>query len=373
MVHAPQAGLGPQRTDGRQRHHLGQPLAEFFLSAAGHQKVPEGTEAAALVGVADGIARAHDFIEQGALGAFPQRDLLAHPPIQQAEVVLHLAKVGQQLARDLLELLEAVLDGRVVEQGHLARQRTLDLGVQFVALAAQLVHPLERIDLGAGADLFEQRKQRHQPRFGADEGALGQRLKPGQRLLGGRRQVELRLVRARLVELAQPTLVGRGPIVQVVQRRFGVSLGAQLLAQREQLVLQQLRQIGFAHHPHIRHNEHAVQEAGHQRGVGRSEQAPRGMALTQRDQQRVIKHHGQRQRGLQAGAAPAAWGQGRAAAPQGEWSSQGCRRQVVQQASPLVADRRQRSLIAPHRTPGRPYDPRCAEKTPDRCRSGFLW
>jgi hypothetical protein len=48
--------------------------------------------------------------------------------------VFHLAEVGQQLARQLLELLEAVLDRRVVQQRHVAGQHAGDLGVERVAL-----------------------------------------------------------------------------------------------------------------------------------------------------------------------------------------------------------------------------------------------
>jgi len=87
--------------------------------------------------------------------------------------VLDLAEVGQQLARQLLELLEAVLDRGVVQQRHVTREHARDLGVELVALLAQLIHALERVGLGAGADLFQQRKEGEQPRLGADEGALG--------------------------------------------------------------------------------------------------------------------------------------------------------------------------------------------------------
>jgi hypothetical protein len=66
----------------------------------------------------------------------PQRDLLAHAAVEQAEVVFHLAEIGQQLARQLLELLEAVLDRRVVQQRHVAGQHAGDLGVERVALCA---------------------------------------------------------------------------------------------------------------------------------------------------------------------------------------------------------------------------------------------
>ena len=155
VVHAAGARLGLQGRHRGQCQHLIQPLGQFLLPAAGHEEVPEGAEAAALVGVTDGIALAHDLVEQRALGAFPQRDLLAHLAVELAEVVLHLAEVGQQLARQLLELLEAVLDRRVVQQRHVARQHAGDLGIQLVALLAQILDPLDRVGLGARADLLQ--------------------------------------------------------------------------------------------------------------------------------------------------------------------------------------------------------------------------
>jgi hypothetical protein len=155
------------------------------------------------------------------LAAFPQRDLLAHLAVELAEVVLHLAEVGQQLARQLLELLEAVLDRRVVQQRHVAGQHAGDLGVERVALLAQVLDPLDGVGLGAGADLLQQREQREQARLGADERALGQRQQPGDGLLGGGRQVELRLVGARLVELAQPALVRRAQSFRYSEAPFG--------------------------------------------------------------------------------------------------------------------------------------------------------
>jgi hypothetical protein len=74
----------------------------------------------------------------------------------------------------LLELLKAVLDRRVVQQRHVASQHAGDLGVERVALLAQVGEPLGRVGLGAGADLLQQREQRQQSRFGADERPLGQ-------------------------------------------------------------------------------------------------------------------------------------------------------------------------------------------------------
>src|SRR4030066_78660 len=37
---------------------------QFFLPAAGHQEIPKGAKAAALVGVGDGVALTHDLFQQ---------------------------------------------------------------------------------------------------------------------------------------------------------------------------------------------------------------------------------------------------------------------------------------------------------------------
>ena len=75
--------------------------------------------------------------------------------------MLHLAKVGQQLPRELLEHLKAVLDRGVIEEAEVTRQHARDLRVEFVPLLLQVGGPFERIRLGAG------------------EGALGEGLQPG--------------------------------------------------------------------------------------------------------------------------------------------------------------------------------------------------
>jgi hypothetical protein len=152
--------------------------------------------------------------------------------------VLDLAKVGQQLARQLHELLEAILQRRVVEHRQVAREHARDLGVDLVAPALQFGDARLRVGLAAFAHLLEQLEQGQQARFGADEAALGERRQPGDRFLGRRHQVEMRLVRALRVELAQPALVVRRPVVEVIERRFRESRVAEALAQRIQLVLQ---------------------------------------------------------------------------------------------------------------------------------------
>ena len=54
----------------------------------------------------------------------------------------------------------------------------------------------------------------------------------------------------------------------------------ELLAQREEFVLQCLGEIRLAHHAHVGRDEHPVQEARHQRCMGRGQQTPCGMAVS---------------------------------------------------------------------------------------------
>jgi hypothetical protein len=104
--------------------------------------------------------------------------------------------------------------------GRSPEQHALDLGVDVVATALQFGDARLRVGLAALAHLLEQLEERQQARLGTDEAARGKRSQPGDGLFGRRRQVEMRLVRALRVELAQPALVVRCPIVEVVERRF---------------------------------------------------------------------------------------------------------------------------------------------------------
>jgi hypothetical protein len=47
--------------------------------------------------------------------------------VEQAEILLHLTKIGQQIARQLHELLKPVLERRVVQQRHFALLHVGDL------------------------------------------------------------------------------------------------------------------------------------------------------------------------------------------------------------------------------------------------------
>ena len=200
----------------------------------------------------------------------PQRDALAHAPVQIAKVVFHLAEIGQQLARQRSELLKALLDRRVAQHRHMARFDLRDFRVDGGAARLQLGQANARVGLTAFAHFLEQAEHRQQARLGADKAPLGERRQPGDGFFGGRCQVELRLVRAGRVELAQPALVRRGPVVEVLQRGLGESLRAQPLAQAEQFIVQRLGQIGLRHHAQIGRNEHTLQKTCHQRHMVRA-------------------------------------------------------------------------------------------------------
>jgi hypothetical protein len=89
-----------------------------------------------------------------------------------------------------------------------------NLCVDLVALPVQLGHAFSRVRLAALAHLLEQVEQRQQTRFGAHKLPLRKLHQPGNRLFGGRSEIELGLVGARFVKLAQPPLIGRRPIVE---------------------------------------------------------------------------------------------------------------------------------------------------------------
>ena len=281
VVNAAGAGVRVQVGHSGQCQHAIEQRGQLLLPAAGQQKIPEGAKALALVGIGYRFALAHDVFEQCALAALPQRDALAHTPVQLAKIVLNLAKVGQQLPRTLRELLKAVLQRGVVQQRHIARLHPGDFGVDFSALFLQLGDALGRVGFAALAHLFEQVKQREQARLGAHELPLAQLRQPGNGLFGGGRQIELGLVCARAVKLAQPALVVRSPIVQILQRRLRESGFTQVQAQGIQGIFQRLGQIRRRHHPHIGHHEHPVQKAGHQRRMVRAQQPPRRVVAAQ--------------------------------------------------------------------------------------------
>ena len=292
VMHAAGAGIGVELGHRGQGEDLVEQVAELFLAPARQQEVPERAEAAALVGVGDGVALAHDLLEQRALAALPQRDALAHAAVELAEVVLDLAEVGEQLARALHELLEAVLDRGVVEQRDVAGEHARHLGVDLVALALQLGDAPRGVGFAALAHLLEQREEGEQARLGADELALAQLRQPGERLLGGRGEVELGLVGAGLVVLAQPGLVGRGPVVEVVDRRLGEGVLAAREAQRVELVLQRLGEVRRRHAAHVGGDEDAMQEARHQRRMVGAQQAPGGVVAAQGVEGGEVEGHG---------------------------------------------------------------------------------
>ena len=101
VMYPPQARFGLHGLYRRQGQHLRQQPAQLLLAGRRHEKIPEGAETPALVRIGDGVPLAHDLFQERSLGALPQGDAFAHPPVEGAEIVLHLAKIGEQLPRQL--------------------------------------------------------------------------------------------------------------------------------------------------------------------------------------------------------------------------------------------------------------------------------
>ncbi|MCY1307730.1 hypothetical protein D9M70_576840 [compost metagenome] len=93
------------------------------------------------------------------------------------------------------------------------------------------------------------------------------------------------------VELAQPALLVGGPVVQVVECRFGKGVLAEPLAQGEQLVLERFGEVGLPDRSAIGFDECTMKERRDQRGVVGAQQPPRGMALAQALQGVEIEAH----------------------------------------------------------------------------------
>ena len=71
VMDASATDIRPEFSDGRQGQDRFQQIAEFILPRAGHQEVPEGAEAAPLVGIVDDITLTHDLLKQVTLATFP--------------------------------------------------------------------------------------------------------------------------------------------------------------------------------------------------------------------------------------------------------------------------------------------------------------
>ena len=198
VVHAAQAGVGRHGGYWRQCQYTVEQLGQLFLARLGHQKIPKRTKALALVRVADRIALAHDVLQQVPLSpstaAAPHRNALPHPAVQHAKVVLHLAEIRQQIARQAGELLKPVFQRGVVQQRHVAAGHQGDFCVNRVAALVQFSNARLGVGVAALAHLLEQLKQGQQARLGADEGPVRQADQPRQCALSSGGEVEMRLV-----------------------------------------------------------------------------------------------------------------------------------------------------------------------------------
>ena len=176
-------------------------------------------------------------------------------------------------------------------QREVAGAHALDCGVDLVAPFAELRDARFGVRLGALAHLSQQIEEREQPRLGAHEAAIGQRGEPGYRFLGGRSEVEMRLVGIGRIELAQPPPLRARPIIEVVNRRPGKCVRPQPLPQREQLVFQRLGQVTLRQRSLVGRDEHPLQEARHQRCVVRAQQPPSGVVRSEMLEGVVVEIH----------------------------------------------------------------------------------
>ena len=159
VVNAPGAAVGMGLRDDRLRQHPLQKPGQLLLPVSRHQELPEATKAPSLVRIRDGVAIAHDVFEQRPLGALPERDALPYPAIEHPEVLLDLAKIRKELARELHELLKPILQRRVVEQRNVAGSRAFDLGVERDTTLFELGNAHLRIGFRAFAHLSQQLEQ----------------------------------------------------------------------------------------------------------------------------------------------------------------------------------------------------------------------
>ena len=166
---------------------------------------------------------------------------------------------------------------RAISASILARRRSSSAGV--------------RVFVGALTDLPQQFEERAQARFGSHEGSSGQGNKPADGFLGGRRQVEMRLVGIFGVVLAQPAAFRVGPVIEVLGRGPWEGFGTEAFAQYEQLVLQGFCQVALRRSTPVRFQEKAVQKSRHQRRVARAQQAPRRVALAHAVEGVVVEVH----------------------------------------------------------------------------------
>ncbi|MDZ7642666.1 MAG: hypothetical protein U5J62_11685 [Desulfurivibrio sp.] len=105
-----QSGHRRQVQDARQQ------AAQLLLTAGGHQEIPEGAEAFALIGIGDGVPAAHDLLQQLPFGSVPQGHPFPNPAIQFTEIILHFPKVGEQFPGQLQKLLKTIFNRGVVQQ-----------------------------------------------------------------------------------------------------------------------------------------------------------------------------------------------------------------------------------------------------------------
>ncbi len=259
-------------------------LSHLLLALLGDEQLPERPEAASLVRTVDRVAPTQDLGHQVALAAVPGGDLLTYRSVERTEVLLHLPKITQQVASETDELLELLT--QLARFGDLqpAATDTFDLGVDLGSLTLQRGDPHVGIRLDSLRHPGEQLDQDAQSRLGRHERPVGDPDHPQNRLLGGRGQIERRLVAAVGKVPAQPPPIRSRPLSEVVARRSRRRTFAQASPVRVELVVECLDQLSLADGTNVRNEEHPVEERDHERSVFVPEQAPTSVLLAQQRQ-----------------------------------------------------------------------------------------
>mgnify|MGYP001042904265 CR=1 FL=1 len=115
-------------------------------------------ETSPLVGVRNRVPFPENVCQKRPLSPRPLGDLLAHPPVQRPEIVLHFAEIREEFPGKLDELLEPVPEGGSVQQGNVAPLNPGDLRVNVRPAPVELRYPRLRIGLASLRHLSEQLK-----------------------------------------------------------------------------------------------------------------------------------------------------------------------------------------------------------------------
>ena len=274
--------IAPRRSPASCVHAV-QQAGQLLLPRLRQQEVIERLERLALVRAGDGLPAAEHVVEQFALAAVPAGDLLPQLAVQLAEVLLHLAEVGQQLPRGGRRTAGSGRDRALASSRSISPASIRAICASISGAAGAARPAVLRVGLGAEDDLPKQVEDRVQPRLGAHELAFCAGCRPTAapspprewRRSGARRCLPGSTCAASRPP-ARPSRPGRPSPAWGTWRRLAAAL-----VQRVQLVVQTAGQFGRGDRPDVVGDEHLMQEAQHQRRVVRAQQPPRRAVIAQ--------------------------------------------------------------------------------------------